>query len=59
LNDLAIESQKNKGQLIGTRALFLYPLNALIKSQRDRLVAWSEPFDGKIPILPVQWRYTK
>ena len=30
------------------RALFLYPLNALIKSQRDRLTAWSEPFGGRI-----------
>ena len=30
------------------RALFLYPLNALIKSQRDRLTAWAEPFGGRI-----------
>jgi len=30
------------------RALFLYPLNALIKSQRDRLTAWTEPFGGRI-----------
>lgn len=48
LNDLAHESQKSSGRLIGTRALFLYPLNALIKSQRDRLLAWSEPFEGRI-----------
>ena len=34
--------------LTGVRALFLYPLNALIKSQRDRLTAWSEPFGGHI-----------
>ncbi|MBF0449993.1 MAG: DEAD/DEAH box helicase [Candidatus Magnetomorum sp.] len=47
LNDLANESKK-AGPLVGTRALFLYPLNALIKSQRDRLLAWSEPFEGKI-----------
>jgi len=48
LNDLANESSKQPGQLVGTRAIFLYPLNALIKSQRDRLVAWAEPFDGRI-----------
>ncbi len=31
----------------GIRALFLYPLNALIQSQRERLSAWTGPFgDG-------------
>ena len=34
--------------LRGVRALFLYPLNALINSQRDRLSAWSRPFKGDI-----------
>lgn len=34
--------------LQGVRALFLYPLNALINSQRDRLRAWCEPFGGRI-----------
>ena len=29
-------------RLVGVRALFLYPLNALINSQRDRLSAWTE-----------------
>jgi DEAD/DEAH box helicase domain-containing protein len=49
LDDLAREVATRKGDpLVGVRALFLYPLNALIKSQRDRLVAWSEPFDGAI-----------
>ena len=47
LNDLAVElEQRQNAPLIGVRALFLYPLNALIKSQKDRLVAWSEPFNG-------------
>lgn len=32
----------------GVRALFLYPLNALINSQRERLDAWTRGFDGKI-----------
>ena len=36
------------GRLHGVRALFLYPLNALINSQRDRLSAWSRPFNGDI-----------
>ncbi len=36
------------GRLQGVRALFLYPLNALINSQRDRLRAWCEPFGGDI-----------
>ena len=48
LNDLANELSNRPGPLVGVRALFLYPLNALIKSQRDRLIAWSEPFNGMI-----------
>lgn len=39
---------KKQGRLIGVRALFLYPLNALINSQRDRLNAWTTPFNGDI-----------
>jgi DEAD/DEAH box helicase domain-containing protein len=30
-----------KGQLVGVRAIVIYPLNALIESQRDRLAAWT------------------
>ncbi|MGG4732070.1 DEAD/DEAH box helicase [Leclercia adecarboxylata] len=30
--------------LVGVRALFLYPLNALINSQRERLDAWTRGF---------------
>lgn len=49
LNDLVNEvEQKKNSSLTGIRALFLYLLNALIKSQKDRLVAWSEPFGGKL-----------
>ena len=48
LNDLAHEANNHHSPLNGVRALFLYPLNALIKSQQDRLTAWSEPFSGKI-----------
>lgn len=49
LNGLARElEQRQNAPLTGVRALFLYPLNALIKSQKDRLIAWSEPFGGKL-----------
>ncbi len=49
LHDLAAElEQRQSVPLTGVRALFLYPLNALIKSQKDRLVAWAEPFNGKL-----------
>lgn len=32
----------------GVRALFIYPLNALINSQQNRLDAWTDGFDGQI-----------
>ncbi|MEO8035263.1 MAG: DEAD/DEAH box helicase, partial [Acidobacteriota bacterium] len=47
LNDLVRES-RSVGQVVGVRALFLYPLNALINSQRDRLRAWTRSFGGDI-----------
>lgn len=47
LNDLIQEYEHNKSPLIGVRALFLYPLNALINSQKERLDAWTRDFkDG-------------
>ena len=47
LNSLTQE-QTDGPPLVGVRALFLYPLNALINSQRDRLRAWCEPFNGRL-----------
>jgi replicative superfamily II helicase len=41
LNRLIQEHSSVGEPLIGVRALFLYPLNALINSQRDRLKAWT------------------
>ncbi|MGL5336948.1 MAG: DEAD/DEAH box helicase, partial [Enterovibrio sp.] len=41
LEDLYREYQAKKAPLVGVRALFLYPLNALINSQQERLNAWS------------------
>ena len=47
LNQLAKENDHRKAKLVGVRALFLYPLNALIQSQRERLHAWTSSFgDG-------------
>jgi DEAD/DEAH box helicase domain-containing protein len=48
LNQLANEVELHAGTLQGVRALFLYPLNALIQSQQERLSAWTGPFKGNI-----------
>lgn len=48
LNDLISEFCASGEPLIGTRALFIYPLNALINSQRDRLRAWTSAFESNI-----------
>lgn len=47
LDDLARESD-SVGWLTGVRALMLYPLNALIASQEERLRRWTAPFGGDI-----------
>lgn len=45
LDDLYREYRKAACKsLVGVRALFLYPLNALINSQRERLHAWTQTF---------------
>ncbi|CAV18548.1 DEAD/DEAH box helicase [Vibrio atlanticus] len=47
LEDLYREYQQKQSPLVGVRALFLYPLNALINSQQERLDAWTQHFgDG-------------
>lgn len=43
LNEL-VRQRQSEGRLTGVRALFLYPLNALINNQRDRLRAWTAAF---------------
>jgi len=45
LSDLS-RAVEERGRLVGVQALFIYPLNALIRSQRERLVAWMEPYGG-------------
>lgn len=44
LNDIATEIEESAQQIEGVRALFIYPLNALINSQRERLRAWTESY---------------
>lgn len=46
--DRLLRQRQQQGQLIGVRALFLYPLNALINSQRHRLSAWTQAFGKDI-----------
>ncbi len=48
LNDLVREYQRLQQPLVGVRALFIYPLNALINSQRDRLRAWTHEFGNAL-----------
>ena len=48
LDDLVRESEHSAEPLVGVRALMIYPLNALIASQRDRLNAWTLDFGDKI-----------
>lgn len=48
LSDLAGQASTERAPLEGVQAIMLYPLNALIESQRERLSAWTKPFGGKI-----------
>ncbi len=48
LADLARELKGRPTRIEGVRALFLYPLNALINSQRDRLAAWTHRFGDRM-----------
>lgn len=48
LDRLVRQQAQKQGRLVGVRALFLYPLNALINSQRERLRAWTDAFGRDI-----------
>jgi len=48
LEDLIRQQEAHRQPLIGTQAIFLYPLNALINSQQERLRDWTKGFKGKI-----------
>jgi DEAD/DEAH box helicase domain-containing protein len=44
LNDLVSQQEHTKQKHEGVQALFIYPLNALINSQRERLLSWTHPY---------------
>ncbi len=48
IDDLVREYERVQQPLVGVRALFLYPLNALINSQRERLAAWTAGLQGNV-----------
>jgi len=48
LNHLILASDGGRKMLTGVRGLMLYPLNALINSQQERLSAWLSPFGGRL-----------
>lgn len=48
LSDLVQQADGGGTALEGVQAIMLYPLNALIESQRERLSAWTAPFRGKL-----------
>jgi DEAD/DEAH box helicase domain-containing protein len=48
LNDLACQVEEHGESLVGVQAIMLYPLNALINSQEERLSALLRGFDGKV-----------
>jgi hypothetical protein len=48
LEDLLRLQKTTTESFVGVHALFLYPLNALINSQKERLNAWTKHFNGDI-----------
>jgi DEAD/DEAH box helicase domain-containing protein len=48
LDRLVKKSDGGRTRLTGVRALMLYPLNALISSQEERLARWFAPFGGSL-----------
>lgn len=48
LSDLVRQLDATSTPLEGVQAIMLYPLNALIESQQERLSTWTSPFGGKI-----------
>ncbi|ROH86127.1 DEAD/DEAH box helicase [Pseudomethylobacillus aquaticus] len=48
LDCLVREHEQQRKPLVGVQALLLYPLNALINSQKDRLLAWTGHFERNV-----------
>ena len=54
LDDLVREQERLRRQLVGVRALFLYPLNALINSQTGTIGGLDSGHAGARSFLPIQ-----
>jgi DEAD/DEAH box helicase domain-containing protein len=48
LDDLVDQFEKDNQQLIGVQALFIYPLNALINSQKERILSWTYNYHSNV-----------
>ncbi|MEB2786515.1 DEAD/DEAH box helicase [Algoriphagus persicinus] len=48
LDDLVRQQESTNQKLEGVQALFIYPLNALINSQRERILSWTLNFGDKV-----------
>jgi DEAD/DEAH box helicase domain-containing protein len=48
LDKLVKQYEQDGTQLIGVQALFIYPLNALINSQKERILSWTYAYEDKI-----------
>lgn len=48
IDDLVSQYEANGQKLEGVQALFIYPLNALINSQRERVLSWTLNYGDKV-----------
>ena len=48
IDDLVRQHNATNEKLEGVQALFIYPLNALINSQRERILSWTMNFEDKV-----------
>lgn len=48
IDDLVRQHKETGEKLEGVQALFIYPLNALINSQRERILSWTMNFEDKV-----------
>lgn len=48
LDELVNQHESNNQQLVGVQALLIYPLNALINSQKERILSWTYNYHSNI-----------
>ncbi|MEP4599114.1 MAG: DEAD/DEAH box helicase [Cyclobacteriaceae bacterium] len=48
IDDMVRQYEESKRKLEGVQALFIYPLNALINSQRERILSWTLNYEDNI-----------